>query len=163
MRSVERALRREVVPERPTCRDKSTIGATAVEPVQQLSQRSNRALGGGSSSVINGGVNQPWRTASARTASAKRALRPALGGTSSATIWSRSVTNTVSLADARRTYSLSSFLSTFRPTARISKSSFQKATLCNFEAETWERFAATSSENLSRSPNRRSAPVAPTR
>ena len=66
-----------------------------------------------------GGVIQPWRTASASKASARSGLRLFWAGASSATTRSRSVTSTVSPLSARRTYSLSLFLRTFNPTARM--------------------------------------------
>jgi len=66
-----------------------------------------------------GGLIHPSRTASARNASDRNALRPGCGGPSSATTRSRSVTSTVSPLAASLTYSLSLFLSTLRPTARI--------------------------------------------
>src|SRR5262245_34181448 len=75
--------------------------------------------GGGPPPVSAGGVSHPSRTASASNASATNGLRPAWGGTISATTRSRSVTRTVSPLAARRTYSLSLFLSTFRPTERM--------------------------------------------
>src|SRR5450759_3579506 len=77
------------------------------------------ALGGALVSGASGGVSHPLRTASARSASDSNSLRPACGGASSATTRSRSVTSTVSPPDARRTYSLSLFLITLRPTARM--------------------------------------------
>src|SRR5262245_27268513 len=75
--------------------------------------------GGGRSSTRVGGVTQPSRTASASMASASMGLRPAWGGTSSATTRSRSVTSTTSPLAAKRTYSLSLFFRTLMPTARI--------------------------------------------
>src|SRR5215471_2185821 len=65
-----------------------------------------------------GGVSQPSRTASASSASTRSGLRPGRGGTISATTRSRSVTSTVSPPAARRTYSLSLFLRSFRPTEK---------------------------------------------
>ena len=82
--------------------------------------------GGGPAETITGGVTQPSRTPSARRASTKTVLRPACGGPNSATTRSRSVTNTISPPAAIRTYSLSLFLSTLRPTERIAHRSFQK-------------------------------------
>src|SRR5437867_586405 len=76
-------------------------------------------LCGGPSAPPNGGVTQPRRTASARTPSASAGLRPARGGTNSATTRSRSVISTVSPPAAIRTYSLSLFLSNLRPTDRM--------------------------------------------
>ncbi|MEO8604732.1 MAG: GTP-binding protein [bacterium] len=64
------------------------------------------------------GVIAPLRTTSAKHASARMGLRCSRGGDGSATTRSRSVTNTVSPRAARRTYSLSLFLRTLRPTAR---------------------------------------------
>src|ERR1051326_8390313 len=75
--------------------------------------------GGGAVSTSVGGVSHPSRTAWARSASERTGLRAAWGGTSSATTRSRSVTRTVSPLAASRTYSLSLFLRTFRPTERI--------------------------------------------
>ena len=60
---------------------------------------------GGPEAGATGGVNQPFRTASASRASARMGLRSARGGTISATTRSRSVTSTVSPA-AARTYVL---------------------------------------------------------
>src|SRR6266508_5698079 len=73
--------------------------------------------GGGPSRSIRGGVTNPSRTAWASRALDAMAPRPSLGGPSSATTRSRSVTRTVSPAAAIRTYSLSLFFSTFNPTA----------------------------------------------
>ena len=73
--------------------------------------------GGGSDPASAGGVIQPLRTASERRASASTGLLVLSGGTSSATTRSRSVTNTVSPCSASRTYSLSLFFRTFKPTA----------------------------------------------
>src|SRR5439155_2403187 len=75
--------------------------------------------GGGSPAAKAGGVIHSSRTASASNASARTELRLACGGTISATTRSRSVIKTVSPPAARRTYSLSLFLSTFRPTERM--------------------------------------------
>src|SRR5207247_4167793 len=75
--------------------------------------------GGGVDAASAGGVIQPLRTASASNASASTGLLVVSGGTISATMRSRSVTKTVSPPAARRTYSLSLFLSTFRPTERM--------------------------------------------
>ena len=72
--------------------------------------------GGGPDGGRAGGVIQPWRTASASKASAKTGVRFFSGGTISATTRSRSVTKTVSPCAARRTYSLSLFFRTFKPT-----------------------------------------------
>ena len=82
--------------------------------------------GGGPAGTTTGGVTQPSRTPSARRASVKTVLRPACGGPNSATTRSRSVTNTISPPAAIRTYSLSLFLSTLRPTERTAHRSFQK-------------------------------------
>ena len=82
--------------------------------------------GGGPAETTTGGVTQPSRTPSARRASVKTVLRPACGGPNSATTRSRSVTNTISPPAAIRTYSLSLFLSTSRPTERTAHRSFQK-------------------------------------
>ena len=76
--------------------------------------------GGGVDAARAGGVIQPLRTASDSKASANTGLLVAWGGTISATTRSRSVTRTVSPPSARRTYSLSLFFRTFRPTAFIS-------------------------------------------
>lgn len=76
--------------------------------------------GGGVNAARAGGVIQPLRTASDSKASANTGLLVAWGGTISATTRSRSVTSTVSPPSARRTYSLSLFFRTFRPTAFIS-------------------------------------------
>src|SRR5215472_11443435 len=75
--------------------------------------------GGTRPSANVGGVTHPSRTASANRASASSGLRLGLGGTISATTRSRSVTSTVSPLAAKRTYSLSLFLSTLRPTERM--------------------------------------------
>ena len=75
--------------------------------------------GGGVDPVSAGGVIQPLRTASDSKASANTGLLVVSGGTISATTRSRSVTNTVSPCSARRTYSLSLFFRTFKPTAFI--------------------------------------------
>ena len=72
--------------------------------------------GGEPAAEREGGVIQPWRAASASKASASTGLLLFSGGTSSATTRSRSVTSTVSPCAARRTYSLSLFLRTFKPT-----------------------------------------------
>jgi hypothetical protein len=72
--------------------------------------------GGGVDALRAGGVIQPLRTASASKASASTGLLVS-GGTISATTRSRSVTSTLSPCSARRTYSLSLFFSTFKPTA----------------------------------------------
>ncbi len=76
------------------------------------------ARGGIPDPGISGGVSQPWRTTSARRASATAGARSARGGTSSATTRSRSVTRTISPLAARRTYSLRRFFRILRPTAR---------------------------------------------
>jgi len=73
--------------------------------------------GGGVDAASAGGVIQPLRTASDSKASANTGLLVPWGGTISATTRSRSVTRTVSPPSARRTYSLSLFFRTFRPTA----------------------------------------------
>ena len=73
--------------------------------------------GGGPDAASAGGVIQPLRTASDSKASASTGLLVLSGGTSSATTRSRSVTSTVSPRSARRTYSLSLFFRTFKPTA----------------------------------------------
>src|SRR5664280_3380473 len=75
--------------------------------------------GGGSRPIKIGGVIQPWRQAPDHSASDSNGLRVGLGGPISATTRSRSVTRTVSPPAARRTYSLSLFLSVLRPTERI--------------------------------------------
>jgi hypothetical protein len=75
--------------------------------------------GGGSEAASAGGVIQPLRTASESKASASTGLLVLSGGTSSATTRSRSVTSTVSPRSARRTYSLSLFFRTFKPTDLI--------------------------------------------
>src|SRR5579863_2851183 len=74
---------------------------------------------GGSGPINTGGVIQPWRQASNHSASDGNGLRVGRGGPISATTRSRSVTRTVSPPAARRTYSLSLFLSSLRPTERI--------------------------------------------
>src|SRR5215470_3243124 len=86
--------------------------------------------GGGLRPASTGGVSQPARTASANSASARSWLRPACGGTISATTRSRSVTSTVSPPAARRIYSLSLFLSTLRPTERISRFVASRSYFC---------------------------------
>ena len=73
-------------------------------------------VGGGADEVGTGGVSQPFRTASASTASASNGLLVAYGGPNSATIRSRSVIRTVSPDAATRTYSLSLLFRTFMPT-----------------------------------------------
>ena len=75
--------------------------------------------GGGVDAASAGGVIQPLRTASESKASASSGLLVVSGGTISATTRSRSVTRTVSPPSARRIYSLSLFLRTFKPTAFI--------------------------------------------
>jgi hypothetical protein len=65
--------------------------------------------GGISEAGSGGGVIQPFRTASAKSASSRTGLRVLSGGTSSATTRSRSVTRTVSPLSANRTYPLSLF------------------------------------------------------
>ena len=67
----------------------------------------------------SGGVNQPFRTASASTASASTGLLVSLGGPISATTRSRSVTRMVSPLAAMRTYSLSRLLRILIPTDLI--------------------------------------------
>ena len=79
-----------------------------------VSRRTTGWRGGGPLPGIAGGRNQPRRTASASSG-----LRPARGGTNSATTRSRSVTRTVSPLATKRTYSLSRFFRVLRPTARI--------------------------------------------
>ena len=79
------------------------------------------ALAGASVDGIAGGEIHPRRTASASCASASSSAWPACGGDESATTRSRSVTSTVSPPATSRTYSLSLFLRTFRPIARIQK------------------------------------------
>src|SRR4051812_3109943 len=74
---------------------------------------------GGSRAIKIGGVIQPLRQASDHSASDSRGLRVGLGGPISATTRSRSVTRTVSPPAASRTYSLSLFLRSLRPTERI--------------------------------------------
>ncbi len=86
--------------------------------------------GGGAADDSVGGVIQPWRTASASKASARTGLLFCSGGTSSATTRSRSVTSTVSPCAARRTYSLSLFFRTFRPTALIGNNVASGGYLC---------------------------------
>lgn len=76
-----------------------------------------RRGGSGVPGGVVAGVSQPSRTPRARNSSSGSA-RPGCGGTSSATTRSRSVTSTVSPAAAARTYSLSLFFSTLRPTER---------------------------------------------
>ena len=80
----------------------------------------NAILGSGTGGVPtegrSGGVNQPFRTASASTASARTALLVSRGGPISATTRSRSVTRMVSPLAAMRTYSLSRLLRTLIPT-----------------------------------------------
>jgi hypothetical protein len=73
--------------------------------------------GRGVDAASAGGVIHPLRTASDSKASARTGLLVLSGGTISATTRSRSVTSTVSPRSARRTYSLSLFFRTFRPTA----------------------------------------------
>ena len=80
-----------------------------------------------------GGVNQPLRTASASTASARAGLLVSRGGPSSATIRSRSVTRTVSPDAATRTYSLSLFFRAFMPTALMNGRWLPVATLSTGE------------------------------
>jgi len=86
--------------------------------------------GGGPPDGMLGGVIQPCRTASASTASANIGLRLFWGGDNSATTRSRSVTSTVSPCSASRTYSLSLFFSTFRPTALIKSNVASGSYLC---------------------------------
>ena len=86
--------------------------------------------GGGVDAANAGGVIQPLRTASASNASASTGLLVVSGGTISATTRSRSVTSTVSPPSARRTYSLSLFFRTFRPTAFISTNVASGSYLC---------------------------------
>ena len=81
------------------------------------SGRTGFGVGGGPSKRRAGGVNHPFRTASVSTAFPKTGLRDSLGGPSSATTRSRSVTRIVSPSAARRTYSLSRLLSTLILTA----------------------------------------------
>ena len=66
-----------------------------------------------------GGRIHPLRTPSANKASPSTSLLRGLGGESSATTLSRSVTNTVSPCVAMRIYSLKRLFNTFMPTARI--------------------------------------------
>lgn len=77
-----------------------------------------------------GGVIHPFRTASAKSASANTGLRVLSGGTSSATTRSRSVTRTVSPLSASRTYSLSLFLRTLSPTAFMAHNVAPGSYLC---------------------------------
>jgi len=91
--------------------------------------------GGGPAPGRAGGVIHPWRTASASKASASSGLRFLWGGASSATTRSRSVTSTVSPLAARRTYSLSLFLRTFRPTALIDSNVASGSYLCQGRAK----------------------------
>ena len=97
----------------------------------------NRATGrdvcGGPEVDKTGGVNQPLRTASASTASARAGLLVSRGGPSSATIRSRSVTRTVSPDAATRTYSLSLFFRAFMPTALMNGRWLPVATLSTGE------------------------------
>lgn len=94
------------------------------------SRRATGCRGGAPLAGNAGGVTQPRRTASARRASAGVALRPAAGGTSSATTRSRSVTRTVSPDDAARTYSLSWFFRALMPTILISAKVATRSHLC---------------------------------
>src|SRR5262249_21110232 len=96
--------------------------------------------GGEPPPVSAGGVSHPSRTPSASNASATNGLRPAWGGTISATTRSRSVTRTVSPLAARRTYSLSLFLSTFRPTERMPTKVATGSYLVNAPAFTTEGY-----------------------
>jgi hypothetical protein len=77
--------------------------------------------GGTPEAASGGGVTHPFRTASAKRASAGWTLRPGVGGTNSATTRLRSVTSTVSPAETARRYSLSSFLRALMPTTRIKR------------------------------------------
>ena len=86
--------------------------------------------GGGVDAASAGGVTQPLRTASDSNASDSTGLLVLSGGTSSATTRSRSVTRTVSPRSARRTYSLSLFFRTFKPTAFISTNVASGSYLC---------------------------------
>ena len=80
----------------------------------------NAILGSGTGGVStegrSGGVNQPFRTASASTASARTGLLVSRGGPISATTRSWSVTRMVSPLAATRTYLLSRLLRTLIPT-----------------------------------------------
>jgi len=97
-----------------------------------LSSRNNMIglRGGGVGEASVGGVIQPWRTASASKASASTGLLVLSGGTISATTRSRSVTNTVSPCSAKRTYSLSLFFRTFKPTAFMANNVASGSYLC---------------------------------
>jgi len=86
--------------------------------------------GGGVDAASAGGVIQPLRTASDSNASDSTGLLVLSGGTISATTRSRSVTSTVSPCAARRTYSLSLFFKTFKPTAFISTNVVSGSYLC---------------------------------
>ena len=86
--------------------------------------------GGGVDAASTGGVIQPLRTASDSNASDSTGLLVLSGGTSSATTRSRSVTRTVSPRSARRTYSLSLFLRTFKPTALMANNVASGSYLC---------------------------------
>src|SRR5437016_173007 len=82
---------------------------SASSSVRIFFRRATGRLGGGCPGGSRAGVIQPPRTASASRASESKGLRLSLGGTSSATTRSRSVTRTVSPRAARRTYSESLF------------------------------------------------------
>jgi ABC transporter substrate binding protein len=86
--------------------------------------------GGGVDAASAGGVIQPLRTASESRASASTGLLVLSGGTISATTRSRSVTSTVSPRSASRTYSLSLFFKTFKPTAFTIVNVASSSSLC---------------------------------
>lgn len=86
--------------------------------------------GGGVDPGRAGGVIQPLRTASASKASDSTGLLVRSGGTISATTRSRSVTSTVSPRSASRTYSLSLFFKTFKPTAFTMRNVAPSSYLC---------------------------------
>src|SRR5215212_8217994 len=103
----------------------------AVE-IDQRSSRSRAIASSSSAEVITGfgrgggpdavgRVIEPSRTIRAITGSDSQSRWSTVGGRSSATTRSRSVTSTVSPASARRTYSLSLFLRTLRPTERMAE------------------------------------------
>ena len=115
------AARPEGAQARPTCRGGSPVAAVLAELLDELLQaHDGLAPGGGPASAIRGGVSQPSRTPRAINSSSGRFRLPR-GGPISATTRSRSVTSTVSPAAAKRTYSLSLFFKTFRPTDRMER------------------------------------------
>jgi len=99
--------------------DRSPVRPIAQQIAQEFVDRHNRLAFRWPLPDLNGGVIQPWRKASSKSASESIGLREGLGGPISATTRSRSVTKTVSPPAASRTYSLSLFLSVLRPTERI--------------------------------------------